>query len=161
MGLLPASPRESLLPLELEEALEQRCPVMMEYLDGRAKRTHRIIQPLHIRRSSGELILIAHCHLREDRRTFKLDRIVQLSRIPGQAPPPAVVIENRVREVLTIGENTPHSGQPGKSGERWPDADSEKAKQIEQPMLFPTDTVTASPEASESKHATNPDMIKG
>ncbi len=49
MGLLPANPRESLLPLELEEALEQRRPVIMEYLDAREQRTERLIQPLHIR----------------------------------------------------------------------------------------------------------------
>lgn len=87
MGLLPASPRESLLPLELEEALEQRKPVMMEYLDGCENRTHRVIDPLHVRRSHGELMLIAHCHLRGERRTFKLERIVQLSRLdPPQTP---------------------------------------------------------------------------
>src|SRR5205085_8200672 len=50
MGLLPANPRESLLPLELEEALEMRRPVMMEYLDARQKRTRRVIEPRHVRR---------------------------------------------------------------------------------------------------------------
>ena len=34
MGLAPASPRENPLPLELQEALDQRRPVMMEYLDA-------------------------------------------------------------------------------------------------------------------------------
>ena len=98
MGLLPASPRESLLPLELEEALEQRVPVMMEYLDANQRRTQRVIEPLEVRRRSGELMLIAHCQLRNDRRTFKLDRIVQLMRLneagsdvqPAGAPPPQV-----------------------------------------------------------------------
>src|SRR5207237_943841 len=80
MGLMPVSPRESLLPLELEEALEQRCAVMMEYLDTRENRTHRLVEPLTVRRSGGELLLIAWCHMRQDRRTFKLDRIVKLSR---------------------------------------------------------------------------------
>jgi len=81
MGLLPASPRESLLPLELQEALELRCTVMMEYLDASANRTQRIIEPLEIRRFKGELTLVAHCHLRNDRRTFKIDRIVQMTRV--------------------------------------------------------------------------------
>jgi DNA polymerase III epsilon subunit family exonuclease len=81
MGLLPASARESILPLELEEALEQRRPVLMDYLDARQKRTHRVIEPLRLRRSGGEMILIAHCHLRGDQRTFKLERIVQLKRM--------------------------------------------------------------------------------
>jgi DNA polymerase III epsilon subunit family exonuclease len=90
MGLLPVSPQESLLPLELEEALEQRKPVQMEYLDARQFRTYRTIQPLHIRRSNGELILIAHCHLRGDQRTFKLDRIVRLLRLESQPAPQSV-----------------------------------------------------------------------
>ena len=85
MGLLPVNPSQSLLPLELEEALEQKCAVMMEYLDARAMRTHRLINPLHIRRAGGELILIAHCHLRNDQRTFKVERIVRLSRVEPNA----------------------------------------------------------------------------
>ena len=84
MHLRPATPRENPLPLELQEALEQRQPVMMEYVDARELRTHRIIEPLEIRRFRGELTLIAHCHLRNGRRTFKLDRIVQLTRVPDQ-----------------------------------------------------------------------------
>jgi DNA polymerase III epsilon subunit family exonuclease len=82
MGLTPLSPRESPLPLELEEALEQRKPVLMIYLDGRKAQTERVVQPLAIRRSRGELLLVAHCQLRDDRRTFKLDRIVELRRLP-------------------------------------------------------------------------------
>jgi DNA polymerase-3 subunit epsilon len=82
MRLLPAAPRESVLPLELEEALEQQCPVRMEYLDANQNRTQRTINPLNVRRVGGELLLVAHCHLRNDRRTFKLDRIIQLTRCP-------------------------------------------------------------------------------
>jgi DNA polymerase III epsilon subunit family exonuclease len=85
MGLLPVSPRESLLPLELEEALERRGAVLMEYVDARQTRSERVIEPIQVRRQSGELLLIAHCQLRNDRRTFKLDRIVRLTRVePGE-----------------------------------------------------------------------------
>ena len=87
MGLLPANPRESLLPLELEEALETRRPVMMEYLDGNEARTMRMIEPQTVRRVNGELMLIAFCHMRQARRTFKLERIVQLTRVEGEARP--------------------------------------------------------------------------
>jgi DNA polymerase III subunit epsilon len=82
MHLRPASPRENPLPLELQEALEQKTAVMMEYVDAGDRRTHRVIEPLEIRRFKGEITLVAHCHLRQDRRTFKLDRIVQLTRVP-------------------------------------------------------------------------------
>jgi DNA polymerase III epsilon subunit family exonuclease len=96
MGLLPANPRESLLPLELEEALEMRRPVMMEYLDAREARTLRVIQPLHVRRVKGELMLVANCQLRGAQRTFKLERIVQLTRIDAGAaevPSPPVTAD--------------------------------------------------------------------
>lgn len=88
MGLQPATPRENPLPLELEEALEQRRPVLMVYLDARQKKTERMIEPLQIRRFKGELHLIAHCHLRQDRRTFKIERIVELRRV--EQPPAGV-----------------------------------------------------------------------
>jgi DNA polymerase III epsilon subunit-like protein len=80
MGLMPRTQRESLLPLELEEALELRKSVQMEYLDADGRRTQRMIQPLRLRRSNGELLLVAHCHLREAQRTFKVERIVRLIR---------------------------------------------------------------------------------
>ena len=92
MGLMPLTTRESLLPLELEEALEQRCAVKMEYLDARQKRTERVIEPLTIRRSGGELLLVAWCHMRNDRRTFKLERIVQMSRVESPANAPAAPV---------------------------------------------------------------------
>ena len=90
MGLAPASPRESLLPLQLQEALDLRVPVKMEYLDARLARTERIIDPIEIRKRGGELILIAHCHMRNDRRTFKLERIVELTRVEEETPTPTL-----------------------------------------------------------------------
>jgi len=48
-------------------------------------RTERIVQPLHVRRRGGQLLLIAHCALRDDQRTFKLDRVVRMT--PMDMPP--------------------------------------------------------------------------
>jgi DNA polymerase III epsilon subunit family exonuclease len=127
MGLLPANPRESLLPLELEEALEMRKPVMMEYLDAREARTRRVIQPLHIRRVKGELMLVAHCQMRGAQRTFKLERIVQLTRIDAEQPATSTVTGSPVPAVeISLpesaadlstdapcpGEELPSGGQP-------------------------------------------------
>jgi DNA polymerase III epsilon subunit family exonuclease len=94
MGLMPSNPRERLLPLELEEALEQKCSVMLEYLDANEQRTKRIIDPIEVRRFQGQLTLVAHCRLRNDRRNFKLERIVQLTRIDSdsQLEPPLQII---------------------------------------------------------------------
>lgn len=74
---------ENVLPVALQEAMEQRCAVMMEYLDAHRRRTRRIIEPIELRQVGSELMLVAFCRLRNDRRYFKLDRIVQLSRIDG------------------------------------------------------------------------------
>ena len=86
MGLLPANPSESQLPLELEEALDQRKPVLMEYLDTNQRRTHRVIQPLTVRKFNQELVLVAYCQLRNAQRTFKVERIVQLKRVEEATP---------------------------------------------------------------------------
>jgi DNA polymerase III epsilon subunit family exonuclease len=91
MTMEPASPRESVLPLELQDALDQRKGVMMEYLDAGGLRTQRVIDPIQVRRVAGELVLVAHCRLRNDRRHFKVDRIVQLTRLPeGESAPAAL-----------------------------------------------------------------------
>jgi DNA polymerase III subunit epsilon len=81
ISLAPVSVEPSPLPLELAEALEQRRPVLMVYLDVRENRTQRVIEPLELRRFRDEMVLVAHCRLRNDRRNFKLDRIVELKRI--------------------------------------------------------------------------------
>src|SRR5262249_39676417 len=85
ISLVRPGTTEFLLPLELEEALEARRPVRMEYVDGLGARTERIVQPLHVRRRHGALILVAHCELPGSRRPFKLDRIVRLSRLKAPA----------------------------------------------------------------------------
>ena len=113
MNLLPAAPKEDLLPLELEEALEQRVPVMMEYLDAADVRTNRVIQPLEIRRRGGEMILIAHCQLRNDRRTFKLERIVQLKRM---AEAESVQPDSKSNSLFVASMNSPSPGTPGEGG---------------------------------------------
>lgn len=94
MGLVGQSERQSVLPLELEEALEQGLPVMMEYMDASLRRTQRVIKPLEVRRFKGELILVAHCELRNDRRNFKIERIVRLDRMQEVQPPQPVRISN-------------------------------------------------------------------
>lgn len=121
MGLLPINPRESILPLELEEALEQRKPVLMVYLDARQQQTQRIINPLTIRRFRGELLLVAHCHLREDRRTFKVERIVELKRIDGPIP------------VLPNACDDPPAPSPGTPGEGGGEGDFPSASLFDLP----------------------------
>ncbi len=72
------------LPMEIFDAIEAGRPVKMIYLDREARRTERVITPIRIRRRRGTAALIAHCQLRDEQRTFKLDRIVTLE--PLEAP---------------------------------------------------------------------------
>jgi DNA polymerase III epsilon subunit family exonuclease len=91
MGLMPAGRQEWLLPLALEEALETRGTVQMEYVDAHGARTQRTIRPISIRRSGGHIVLVAYCDLRGGQRLFKLDRVVRLIRcdaIQAEAGPP-------------------------------------------------------------------------
>ncbi|HEV8291768.1 MAG TPA: WYL domain-containing protein, partial [Tepidisphaeraceae bacterium] len=76
------------------EALESGRPVLLEYIDGFGSRTERIVQPLHVRRRGGQLMLIAHCQLRNDQRTFKLDRVVRMV----QMDMPPLVIPPRIKK---------------------------------------------------------------
>lgn len=75
------APRARSLPLELDEALELRLPVLMVYLDARDQRTQRVIEPIHVKKLGGELLLVAHCQLRQAQRTFKVERIVSVTRV--------------------------------------------------------------------------------
>ena len=82
MALDPASDGDDRdLPPELVEAIEARRLVRMTYLDARRKETCREVEPIEIRRFRGTGTLIAYCRLRDDRRTFKLDRIVRVERV--------------------------------------------------------------------------------
>jgi DNA polymerase-3 subunit epsilon len=94
------------LPLELAEALEQRRVVHMEYIDARQRRTRRTIQPLEVRRFNGELTLIAHCHLRDDRRAFKVERIVEFLPIADE-PIPAPLPQGSPIGVLPLSADAP------------------------------------------------------
>lgn len=69
------------LPMEILDAIEAGREVKMIYLDAAARRSERTVLPLRIRRRRGTAMLIAHCQLRNEQRTFKLDRIVTLEAI--------------------------------------------------------------------------------
>ena len=57
----------------------------MIYLDREARKSERRIVPLRIRRRRGSAMLVAHCQLRNEERTFKLDRIMTMEPLESQA----------------------------------------------------------------------------
>ncbi len=86
MPLEPAAEEGLLdLPADLAQALECRGRVRLFYLDARRKESVRTVEPIEVRQFRGTATLIAHCHLRGDRRTFKLDRIVRVERLADAA----------------------------------------------------------------------------
>jgi DNA polymerase III epsilon subunit family exonuclease len=78
--------RPTTLPLELEEALVHRTTVELLYTDAQQRRTTRVVTPIEVRKFKGELMLVAHCSLRNERRMFAVQRIVNITRPPRLDP---------------------------------------------------------------------------
>lgn len=88
-GAIPyPQPRAVPLPPTIAEALEDRGRVRMRYVDARGQETSRTIRPLRVQEHRGNLYLTAHCYMAGDLRTFRLDRVVDMSpEEPAGGPP--------------------------------------------------------------------------
>lgn len=76
----PAWPDDGIqLPTELGEAIYGGRRVHIIYVDGNGERTSRWITPIRVLGLADYIYLQAYCHLREAERSFRLDRIVDLS----------------------------------------------------------------------------------
>ncbi len=67
----------SVPPLILD-ALRRRRPLFLRYRSERGEVTERIVQPLGVTDRGGYAALVAHCHLRDAQRSFRLDRIIEM-----------------------------------------------------------------------------------
>jgi DNA polymerase-3 subunit epsilon len=67
------------LPPIIHEALVGRHEIVIDYMDGSANETHRIVTPLFVEQLSDYIYLRAFCHLRQQERTFRMDRIVGIT----------------------------------------------------------------------------------
>ena len=67
------------LPPLIAEALENGGRVRMRYMDAQGRESERVVRPLHVRARGKTLYLIAHCYRRDAQRTFRLDRVVELT----------------------------------------------------------------------------------
>ncbi len=67
----------------LREAIRRRQIVVLAYRDGDGKPSERRVRPLVIWNLTDGWMFSAWCELREDFRTFRFDRIAQLS-VPGE-----------------------------------------------------------------------------
>jgi DNA polymerase-3 subunit epsilon len=91
-GLLAAqggpigSPRREATPLPpvVEEALGSGRRLLLRYVSADGEETQRVVTPLRVAAHAGYLYLVAMCHLRREERTFRLDRIVEISWAAGR-----------------------------------------------------------------------------
>jgi len=75
----PAWPNEGIqLPTELGEAIYGEKRMHIRYVDGEGKESERWITPKQVTGLADYVYLQAYCHLREDERSFRLDRIVEV-----------------------------------------------------------------------------------
>jgi len=75
----PAWPNEGIqLPTELGEAIYGGERMFIRYVDGEGRETERWITPREVTGLADYVYLQAYCHLRQDERSFRLDRIVEV-----------------------------------------------------------------------------------
>jgi DNA polymerase-3 subunit epsilon len=67
------------LPPQIEEALRSDRRLLLRYVSADGEETRRMVTPLRITAHAGYLYLVAMCHLRHEERTFRLDRIIEIS----------------------------------------------------------------------------------
>ena len=72
------SPQELNLPPVIEEALQSKKRLFIRYVDRKGDVSERWITPKQILALNDYLYMVAHCHLRDDERNFRLDRIEQM-----------------------------------------------------------------------------------
>lgn len=65
--------------LPLKDALESGSPIEIAYQDARGSLTTRRIKPLAVGLFRGTVMIEAFCHLRQDKRNFRLDRILEIT----------------------------------------------------------------------------------
>jgi DNA polymerase III subunit epsilon len=66
------------LPPTIAEALDSGGQVRVRYVNAFGQETDRIIRPLRVQEYHGYLYLVAHCYLKGEQRTFRLDRIIEM-----------------------------------------------------------------------------------
>jgi len=76
-GASQGAPIPSDVPPEIAQALRERLTLHIVYVSATGQRTERFVQPLGLSLDGSVPRLMAHCLLRNDRRSFRLDRILE------------------------------------------------------------------------------------
>ncbi|HSC34957.1 MAG TPA: exonuclease domain-containing protein [Thermodesulfobacteriota bacterium] len=76
------SRKELVLPVEIEQALRAKGKLRIRYLSAyNEETTTRVIEPYDISVTRGSTYIHAFCHLRKERCTFRLDRILEFKTV--------------------------------------------------------------------------------
>jgi len=74
------------LPPQLQEALDSNKRLFIRYVDQKGRTTERWITPMQVLALKDYIYVAAHCHLRNDDRSFRLDRIAEM-KLSEEFPP--------------------------------------------------------------------------
>lgn len=78
-GIPYAHPRAVPLPPAIAEALDSGGRVRMRYVNAAGQETCRTIRPLRVQEDHGYQYMVAFCYLKGEQRTFRLDRIIEMT----------------------------------------------------------------------------------
>ncbi|MCX7039461.1 MAG: exonuclease domain-containing protein [Spirochaetes bacterium] len=82
LGFLADAPRMPRFAAVLDEALRAGALVQIQYMSSQGERTVREIRPLSFAVLGGAPAISAFCSLRNETRTFRLDAIQEIRRLP-------------------------------------------------------------------------------
>lgn len=71
-------PYEVAIPHVLEEAIKSRRRLVLKYVSAAAGMSRRLVDPIEINALGDNIYLIGYCHMARERRTFRLDRIIEM-----------------------------------------------------------------------------------
>jgi len=77
-GTQPFCPIQGLPPL-VEQAMRAHSPLRIRYAGSDGRESERVVHPLKVTLREQATYLVAYCHLKHEERTFRLDRIVELT----------------------------------------------------------------------------------
>ena len=73
-----AAPAAFDLPPQLQEAFAAKKRLFIRYVDQKGRTTERWITPIQVMAMKDYIYVSAHCHLRNEDRSFRLDRITEM-----------------------------------------------------------------------------------
>ena len=79
----PHAPRQARTAAALDQALRNGSTVEIAYRSAGGELTQRSIRPLSFGRVGGAMAVVAFCMMRNDKRTFRIDSILEVKAREG------------------------------------------------------------------------------